>query len=61
MGLLKIVVGFPLLPFLLTGYTLAVILTTMAGEILICVAWDSAGVTTGPVTVRGGRKEQKRD
>ncbi|EKX49467.1 hypothetical protein GUITHDRAFT_136128 [Guillardia theta CCMP2712] len=51
LGLLKIVIGFPLLPLLLVGYTLAVILTTMAGEILICVAWDSAGVTTGPVTV----------
>eukprot|EP00960_Hanusia_phi_P039631 753961-Hanusia_phi.AAC.4 len=61
LGLLKIVIGFPLLPLLLAGYTLALLLTTMAGEILICVAWDSAGVTTGPVTVRVESEVERRE
>merc|ERR1712187_93982 len=33
------------------GYAIALVLTIFADEGLCCVAWDSAGVTTGPVTV----------
>lgn len=36
---------------LLPGYTIALILTAFSTEEYICVAWDSAGVTTGPITV----------
>jgi len=35
----------------LGGYLLAVILTSISDEAFVNVAWDSAGVTTGPVTV----------
>ena len=33
------------------GYAAALALTHFSGEGLVCVAWDAAGVTTGPVTV----------
>ena len=42
---------WPLLPILLPAYGLAAMLTIPAPELLVNVAWDSAGVTTGPVTV----------
>jgi len=37
--------------FLLPGYAIALVLTAFSSEEYICVAWDSAGVTTGPITV----------
>ena len=33
------------------GYLLAILLTIVSSETFVNVAWDSAGVTTGPVTV----------
>lgn len=36
---------------ILTGYLLAVVLTFFSSEEFVNVAWDSAGVTTGPITV----------
>ncbi|HEY5720185.1 MAG TPA: DUF1538 family protein, partial [Gammaproteobacteria bacterium] len=36
---------------LLPGYGLALVLTWFSSEEFVNVAWDSAGVTTGPVTV----------
>ena len=51
LGLMKVIMQWPLMPMLLTGYALAALLTVPAQELLVNVAWDSAGVTTGPVTV----------
>jgi len=51
LGFLRIVMGWPLLPMLLVGYAIALVLTIPSNEVYVCVAWDSAGVTTGPVTV----------
>lgn len=51
LGVLKIVLQWPLLPMLIAGYLIAAILTIPSNEVLVNVAWDSAGVTTGPVTV----------
>lgn len=41
----------PLIIILLVKYSIAVFLTIFAPESFVNVAWDSAGVTTGPVTV----------
>jgi hypothetical protein len=50
-GVAKIIFGLPMLWLLLGGYTLALILTVLSSEEFVNLAWDSAGVTTGPVTV----------
>ena len=47
----QVIMQWPLLPILLPAYGLAAMLTIPAPELLVNVAWDSAGVTTGPVTV----------
>ena len=51
LGVGKIVFGFDLMTVLLPLYLLAMILTYFSTEEFVNVAWDSAGVTTGPVTV----------
>lgn len=51
LGVAKIVFGFSITWLLLPGYLLAVILTHFSSEEFVNIAWDSAGVTTGPVTV----------
>lgn len=51
LGVLKLVFGFGLALILVPGYALALILTALSTEEFVNVAWDSAGVTTGPVTV----------
>jgi hypothetical protein len=51
LGVLKIIYGFSIAWLLLPGYALAVILTFFSSEEFVNIAWDSAGVTTGPVTV----------
>lgn len=33
------------------GYTIAIVLTAVSSETFVNIAWDSAGVTTGPITV----------
>ncbi|MDA0654059.1 MAG: DUF1538 domain-containing protein [Proteobacteria bacterium] len=50
-GILKIVLDIPLAWLILPGYAAAVLLTILSSEEFVNVAWDSAGVTTGPVTV----------
>ena len=47
----KVVVGFDLMKVLLPLYALGIVLTVFSSEEFVNVAWDSAGVTTGPVTV----------
>ncbi|MBI2993615.1 MAG: DUF1538 domain-containing protein [Gammaproteobacteria bacterium] len=50
-GVLKIVFDLPLGWILIPGYVVALILTALCNEEFVDIAWDSAGVTTGPVTV----------
>lgn len=51
LGVIKLVFHLPLIYFILPGYLLALTLTFFANEEYVNIAWDSAGVTTGPVTV----------
>jgi hypothetical protein len=51
LGVLRLMLDLPLLYLLLPGYALALALTALSSEEFVNVAWDSAGVTTGPVTV----------
>ena len=51
LGVLKIIFEIPIAYLLLPGYTLGIVLTAFSTEEFVNVAWDSAGVTTGPVTV----------
>ncbi|MDX1582503.1 MAG: DUF1538 domain-containing protein [Thermoanaerobaculia bacterium] len=51
LGVVKIIFGFSIGWMLLPGYVLALVLTAISTEEYVNVAWDSAGVTTGPVTV----------
>ena len=51
LGLLKLIFDLPLVYMILAGYLLALALTVVSSEEFVNVAWDSAGVTTGPITV----------
>ena len=51
LGLSKIIFDLPLAWILIPAYLLAVVLTALSSEEFVNVAWDSAGVTTGPITV----------
>jgi hypothetical protein len=51
LGVARILFDLPLWGLLLTGYTIALALTVVSREEIVNLAWDSAGVTTGPVTV----------
>jgi hypothetical protein len=50
-GVAKIIFGLPLHNFIVIGYTIALLMTAFSLEEFVDLAWDSAGVTTGPVTV----------
>lgn len=50
-GVAKILFDLPLAYILIAAYTIALVLTWFSKEELVNLAWDSAGVTTGPVTV----------
>lgn len=50
-GVIKIIFDLPLGWMLIPAYFLAVILTFFSSEEFVNIAWDSAGVTTGPITV----------
>jgi hypothetical protein len=50
-GVAIVVLDLDLLYFLLGGYAIALALTVVSSEQIATIAWDSAGVTTGPVTV----------
>ena len=50
-GVVKIIYGIPIYYLVLPGYIVAIMLTALSSEEFVNVAWDSAGVTTGPVTV----------
>jgi len=51
LGVLKIVYDIPVAYLIVPGYAIAIALTFFSSEEFVNVAWDSAGVTTGPVTV----------
>ena len=51
LGVGKIIFNFDLAMLLMPLYLTAIILTYFSTEEFVNVAWDSAGVTTGPVTV----------
>jgi hypothetical protein len=51
LGVTKIIFGFSIMYVLLPGYFIALILTYFSSEEFVNISWDSAGVTTGPVTV----------
>jgi Protein of unknown function (DUF1538) len=47
----KIAFDLPLAALLLPAYAVALVMTLVSREEYVNLAWDSAGVTTGPVTV----------
>jgi hypothetical protein len=51
LGLAKLIFDLPLFWLILPSYLAAVVLTFFSTEEFVNVAWDSAGVTTGPITV----------
>jgi hypothetical protein len=51
LGVAKLVFDLPLVWLVLPPYLLAALLTAFSSEEFVNVAWDSAGVTTGPITV----------
>jgi len=51
LGLAKLIFDLPLVWLIIPGYLTAIVLTMMSNETFVNVAWDSAGVTTGPITV----------
>lgn len=51
LGVVKVLFHLPIALFLLPGYVFALMLTMLSSEEYVNLAWDSAGVTTGPVTV----------
>ena len=51
LGLAKLIFDLPLVWLIIPGYLVAIVLTMLSSETFVNVAWDSAGVTTGPITV----------
>jgi hypothetical protein len=51
LGVAKIVWEIPLMWLLVPPYALLLLVTAMSTEDYVNIGWDSAGVTTGPVTV----------
>lgn len=50
-GVFRILKGWPLHYFIIVGYILVVIMTTIAPKEIIGIAYDSGGVTTSTITV----------
>ncbi|MFA5243169.1 MAG: DUF1538 domain-containing protein [Sulfuricella sp.] len=51
LGVAKVIFAIPIVLLILPSYLLALALTVISSEEFVNLAWDSAGVTTGPVTV----------
>ncbi|MBL1140878.1 MAG: DUF1538 domain-containing protein [Proteobacteria bacterium] len=51
LGIVKIIYSIPIAYIVVPGYLIAIVLTYFSTEEFVNIAWDSAGVTTGPVTV----------
>ena len=50
-GITKLIFDIPLVYMLLPPYMLLILLTLLSSEKFVNIGWDSAGVTTGPITV----------
>jgi len=50
-GVIRIIKGWPLVIFILVGYTLIVVVTFFAPKEIIGIAYDSGGITTSTITV----------
>ena len=50
-GVAKIIYDWPLIWMLVPPYLALMVLTAISSEDFVNIGWDSAGVTTGPVTV----------
>lgn len=50
-GFGRILFAWPLVPMLVGTYSIALALTLFSSEEITAIAWDCAGVTTGPITV----------
>ncbi len=51
LGVAKVIFAIPIVLLIIPAYLLALALTVISSEEYVNLAWDSAGVTTGPVTV----------
>ncbi|MDO8891565.1 MAG: DUF1538 domain-containing protein [Sulfurimicrobium sp.] len=51
LGVAKVIFAIPIVLLLIPAYLLTLALTVISSEEYVNLAWDSAGVTTGPVTV----------
>ena len=51
MGVAKVIFAIPIALLIIPAYLLTLALTVISSEEYVNLAWDSAGVTTGPVTV----------
>jgi len=51
LGVVRIVRGWPIHYFIIAGYILVVIMTSLAPQEIIGIAYDSGGVTTSTITV----------
>ncbi len=51
LGVLRILKGWPIHRFIIGGYILVVLMTPLAPQYIIGVAYDSGGVTTSTITV----------
>lgn len=50
-GIVKVIFNLPLVSLLAPAYVLVLVLTVFAPNNFVNFSWDSAGVTTGPITV----------
>ncbi len=50
-GVVRIIKGWPLVIFILTGYSLIVVATFFAPKEIIGIAYDAGGITTSTITV----------
>jgi hypothetical protein len=51
LGVAKIILHIPLVWILAPSYVLLILVTKLSTEEFVNIGWDSAGVTTGPITV----------
>ncbi len=51
LGVIRIIRGWPIHYFIIAGYILVVIMTSMAPREIVGIAYDSGGVTTSTITV----------
>ena len=50
-GVIRIIKGWPLIHFILGGYSLILIATLFAPQSIIGIAYDAGGITTSTITV----------